>query len=73
MAAPDYEAKSDATAGEWKALLAPMLASAASAEEIGGYIVIAVNTQNTVELRTNLGDNSLRRVLRMVMPGVPDA
>jgi hypothetical protein len=68
MPAPDCEVPSDATPGEWKALLAPMLAIADSAEEVHSYLVIAVSTRALVELRTNIPDGALRELLLMVMP-----
>jgi hypothetical protein len=68
MPAPDYEAPSDATPGEWKALLAPMLAVADSAEEVAGYVVIAASTGQQAELRTNMSDEGLRALLQIVMP-----
>lgn len=70
MPKPDYEALSDATAGEWRALLAPMLATAARAEDVTGYVVIAVSADDQVELRTNLPNNILGMILRMVTPEV---
>lgn len=68
MPVPDYELPSAATPGEWKALLAPMLSVAGSAEEVRAYIVIAVSADDQVELRTNLPDGVLRPLLQMVMP-----
>jgi hypothetical protein len=69
MAAPDWEGQGGATSGEWKALLAPMLSITGSAEELRGYIVVAVSADDQVELRTNMPDAPLRAVLRMVTPG----
>lgn len=73
MPAPDYETESDATPGEWKALLAPMLAIAGSAEEVHGYIVVAVSTRGQAELRTNMTDDGVRALFQMVTPGAPAA
>jgi len=69
MSAPDIEMPSSATPGEWKAILAPMLVTAGSAEDIGAYLVITQNTRGEVELRTNMPDADVRRVLLLVMPG----
>jgi hypothetical protein len=69
MAPPDRVTESNATAGEWKALLAPMLTTVGSAEELRGYIVIGVSRDDFVELRTNFPDDALAVILRMVMPG----
>ena len=69
MAEPDIEMPGDATPGEWKALLAPMLSTADSAEDVNGYLVIAVNKRGQVELRTNMADGDIRRMLLLVMPG----
>jgi hypothetical protein len=68
MPVPDYEAVSETAPGEWKALLAPMLSVAGSAEEVRGYIVIAVSADDRVELRTNMPDDALRALLQLVMP-----
>lgn len=68
MPVPDFEGRGGSTPGEWKALLAPMLSVAGSAEEVRAYIVIAVSADDQVELRTNLPDGVLRPLLQMVMP-----
>lgn len=68
MPVPDYEGKGDATPGEWKALLAPMLSIAGSAEDLRCYVVVAVSADDRIELRTNLPDVPLGAILRMVTP-----
>lgn len=69
MPAPDRVAESNATSGEWKALLAPMLVTTCSAEDLEACIVISVSVRGEVELRGNLGDEDTARLLRLVMPG----
>jgi hypothetical protein len=73
MPKPDYKAKSDATPGEWKALLAPMLATADRAEDVCGYVVIGLSGSGEVELRTNMPDETVRAILLLVMPEVARA
>jgi hypothetical protein len=69
VAEPDITMPSNATPGEWKAVLAPMLTSAASAEDVNVYVVITQNMSGEVELRTNVPDPALCRLLRLVTPG----
>lgn len=69
MTAPDWQGEGGATPGEWKALLAPMLKIAASAEDLRCYAVIGISADDRVELRTNMPDGPLRAVLQMVTPG----
>jgi hypothetical protein len=69
MRPPDIQMPSDATPGEWKAVLAPMLATAERAEDVNVYAVITQNTRGQVELRSNMPDGALRDLLRLVMPG----
>jgi hypothetical protein len=60
---------SNATAGEWKAALAPLLTTAGSAENIHGYLVITVNKADLLEMRTNMPDETVRALMQLMMPG----
>jgi len=55
--------------GQWKALLAPMLESVASAEGIVGYVVITQGLDGIVEIHSNAEDSaSLCSILLEAMP-----
>lgn len=69
MAAPDATMPSNATAGEWKALLAPLLTTAGGAEDIHGYLVITVNKADLLEMRTNMPDETVRALMRLMTSG----
>jgi predicted secreted protein len=57
-----------ATAGEWRALLAPMTV-AGNAENIKGYLVVTIDQAGNAELHTNAPDDeALRLVLDAVRP-----
>jgi hypothetical protein len=59
---------SNATPGEWKALLAPMLATAEAAEDVRGYLVITMNAGGQIEMRTNMPDPVVRQLMLTVIP-----
>jgi hypothetical protein len=69
MTAPDATMPSNATAGEWKAVLAPLLTTADSAEDVHGYLVITVNKAELLEMRTNMPDETVRTLMLLMMPG----
>jgi hypothetical protein len=45
-----------------------MLATAETAEDVRGYLVITLNTGGRLEMRTNMPDSVLRHLLLKVMP-----